>query len=78
MGAKKDAAVGRERAGQDVHVARRAALFYRNLVTRVVELGEIARIELEIQRRFPHGASPPRCPCWHNHKPPHGQHEAPR
>jgi hypothetical protein len=41
-------------------------------VTRVIELGEIARIEIEIQNRFLHGAAPPRCPSWHHQNPPHG------
>ena len=79
MGAQKDAWIireGNDRA--DVHVSRKAVLFYQNLVARVIELGEVARIELEIQSRFPHAASPPRCPCWHNNASPHGPHNAPR
>jgi hypothetical protein len=64
-----------EQAGverKEVRVSGKAALFYRNFVTRVIELGEIARIEIEIQNRFLHGAAPPRCPSWHHHNPPHG------
>jgi hypothetical protein len=59
------------------HRVRKAVLFYRNLVSHVIELGQIARIEIEIQHRFPHAASPPRCPRWHDHSSPHGP-EAPR
>jgi len=59
------------------HRVRKAVLFYRNLVSHVIELGQIARIEIEIQNRFPHSASPPRCPRWHDHSSPHGPH-APR
>lgn len=78
MGAQEDAWVVREGNDRGVHVSRKAVLFYQNLVARVIELGEVARIELEIQSRFPHAASPPRCPCWHNHASPHGPHNAPR
>ena len=59
------------------HRVRKALLFYRNLVSHALELGEIARIETEIQSRFPHAVSPPRCPRWHDHRPPHEPH-APR
>jgi hypothetical protein len=57
---------------EEVRRTHRATLFYRSLVSRVIELGEIARMEIEIQHRFPHAASPPRCPCWHNHSSSHG------
>lgn len=30
-----------------------------------IELGEIARIEIEIQRLFPSPSAQPHCPCWH-------------
>jgi hypothetical protein len=59
------------------HRVRRTLLFYRNLISHAKELGEIARIEIEIQNRFPHAASPPRCPRWHDHSSPHGR-DAPR
>jgi hypothetical protein len=35
------------------------------IITRAFELGEVARIEIEIQNSFPHGSPQPRCPCWH-------------
>ncbi len=53
------------------HRVRKAVLFYRNLISHAIELGEIARIETELHKRFPHSASPPRCPRWHDHSP-HG------
>jgi hypothetical protein len=76
-----DADVRVERAGvegKEVRAPKKATLFYRNFVTRVIELGEVARIEIELQSLFLHGASPPRCPCWHHHKPPHGPYGASR
>lgn len=61
------------------HRVRKAVLFYRNLVNHAFELGQIARIENEIQHHhhFSHSVSPPRCPRWHDHSAPHG-HDAPR
>ena len=43
---------------------KRAALF-RIIMRGGVELGEIARIEIEIQKIFPPPSAPPHCPCWH-------------
>jgi hypothetical protein len=59
------------------HRVRSVVLFCRNLVSHAKELGEIARIEIEIQNRFPHSAAPPRCPRWHDDSSRHGPH-APR
>ncbi len=64
---RAEAAEGRRR--------RRAVLFYQTLVNHAIELGQIARIENEIQHHFSHSVSPPRCPCWHDHSSPHG-HDA--
>ncbi|HET6376843.1 MAG TPA: hypothetical protein VFG05_00815 [Methylocella sp.] len=37
----------------------------RSFVSRAFELGEIARIEIEIQKLYPPAAPEPRCPCWY-------------
>lgn len=44
---------------------RHAALLYRSFVHRAFELGEIARIAIEIQKLYPPAAPEPRCPSWH-------------
>jgi hypothetical protein len=41
---------------------------YGILMTGALELGEIARMEVEIQKRGPLPPAPyPHCPCWHEH-----------
>ncbi len=44
----------------------RVSLFYKTFVSRVFELGEIARMEIEIQKSIPPASQQPRCPSWHN------------
>ncbi len=44
--------------------SKRAALFH-IILRGGAELGEIARIESEIQKIFPPPSAPPHCPCWH-------------
>jgi hypothetical protein len=47
--------------------------FYGILMTSAFELGEIARIEIEIHKLSSPGSPQPRCPNWHNpSSPPHG------
>ena len=41
--------------------------FFQRLAQSVFELGEIARIEIEITRSYPYTAPQPRCPLWHEH-----------
>jgi len=41
--------------------------FFQRLAQSVFELGEIARIEIEITRSYPYTAPQPRCPLWHGH-----------
>jgi len=40
--------------------------FLRKLAQSVLELGEIAQIEIEIKRSYPFAAPQPRCPLWHH------------
>jgi hypothetical protein len=49
-----------EAGGRRLH----ASWFYR-FMSGAVELGEIARIEFEIQKSFPPAAPEPRCPSLH-------------
>jgi hypothetical protein len=66
-------------AGEDLRIGpahgrrrRQAALFYRNLISHVIELGEIALIEIEIQKSIPMTPPQPHCPSW-RHRPPADQ-----
>lgn len=54
-------AAGERRSG-------RAAL-YQIIMNGAIERGEIARIEIEIQKLFPPPFPEPRCPCWHTTSP---------
>jgi len=44
---------------------RMTTALYGIIVTAAFELGEIARMEIEIQKSYPHASPQPRCPCWH-------------
>lgn len=45
--------------------------FYEKIVIGAAELGEVARIEVEIQKLFPPASPECRCPCWHHPVPNH-------
>ena len=49
------------------------AALYAFLVNGALELGEIARIEHEIQKLFPPASPEPRCPGWPASPPSKGQ-----
>jgi len=49
------------------------AAFYRILVNGALELGEVARLEVEIQKFYPHARPQPRCPDWHLSPPAEGE-----
>lgn len=57
------------RAGTAVGRRAEKAAFYRVVANGVFELGEIARIEIEIQKLFPPASPQPRCPNWHHPAP---------
>lgn len=42
------------------------AILSETIVTLAYELGEVARMEIEIKTVLPHGAPQQRCPCWHH------------
>jgi hypothetical protein len=43
----------------------RVVAFYRVIVNGAFELGEVARIEIEIQKPFPPASAHPRWPSWY-------------
>jgi hypothetical protein len=43
----------------------RTLTFYRRIVNGAFELGEVARIEIEIQKLYASASPEPRCPRWH-------------
>ena len=45
---------------------------YGILMTGVLELGEIARMEIEIHKLYSPGYPQPRCPNWHGSSSSHG------
>ncbi|MCI0468078.1 MAG: hypothetical protein L0Y57_13945 [Beijerinckiaceae bacterium] len=47
------------------HRGRKAVLIYRAFISRVFELGEIARMEMEILKSISPASAEPRCPNWH-------------
>ncbi|HUI20540.1 MAG TPA: hypothetical protein VLZ74_05795 [Methylocella sp.] len=49
----------------------RTAAFYEIILAKAVEIGEVARIETEIQKAFPPATPQPRCPDWHILSPHH-------
>jgi hypothetical protein len=62
--------------GADTHLKGEAApgrritlaALYGIIMTGALELGEIARMEAELQKRGPVPPAPyPHCPCWHAH-----------
>jgi hypothetical protein len=53
------------RAGEAGGRRSKGGGLYRIIVNGVIELGEVARIEIEILKLFPPASAQPRCPFWH-------------
>lgn len=60
MGAYKDRKAGAARERRTY-----TAALYGIIVNSAFELGEVARMEIEIQKLFPPASPQPRCPSWH-------------
>lgn len=60
---------GHQREQTAARPKRHAAVLYRSFINRAFELGEIARIEIEIQKLYPPAAPEPRCPSWYELRP---------
>jgi hypothetical protein len=53
------------KAGEAGKRRRKKTALYGFIVNGVFELGEVARMEIEIQKLFSPASPQPRCPCWH-------------
>ena len=65
MGASKTSSFTGTKAGRAGVLRVNTSAFYRILRDGALELGEVARIEIEIQKYYPHMSPQPHCPNCH-------------